>query len=1048
MIDPQEYTLTADATQEVEDQLARFERDRSIGSVSLSDYTPPTNDVSYGAVLTELARIDLEHSFGEGRSSVASSYIEAFPDVFCKDHFRTQLAFEEFRLRRRYGQDISSAKVAEMYDVNGNGWPKIQLGSEKPYTRSASPELETSPHPTPTVHYPRVGETIAGYPLVHRLGEGAHSRVFLARQPDLVSRLVVLKVTPQSTEESDQLAQLQHTNIIPIFSIHLEKGLSCICMPFLGSTTLADLSARSDRWTFLDGPAEELVSTILERKFATIHVRSGDKMESKSQLENCEPNDIDCVAKKVASLPIESLTPAHAGLTKLLELNYSDAFLSLVIGAVDGLAHAHERGIIHRDLKPANILITDDGRSVLLDFNLAVSAEEGESRLVGGTLPYMSPQQLEAIETSAPADTRDDVFSVGVVLYEILSGELPFRETSYHGSRDLERMISQRQKPPVPLCKKNARLAPGLESIVNRCLAANREGRYRHAGELLEDLTRQRDHLPLLHAPNVSWKERFLKWIVRNPRISSASTVASVAAIVLGLSTLVVLQRGQRIERLGAYTKYQQFLSAYPDAVMALSTPGREPDILASGLMQSAALMTQWNVCKTPLTADGRFARLGEQEQRTISQRLARLAYLMAAAKTDQLLQSNPSKMTAEKQAALRWNQLAIELDSSLKYLATYQRNRMLARLGDSTAEINSVFDLPRSTSPGLGVIVAADARDAESLHRFCSAQLESQPTDVIAWFNLATADWHLGNLDEAIAGYGFCDRMHPRSYVTLFNRGLCYLDRGKPDEAFSDFTACLRIRPGSLTSRFNRAVAMRNMGDLPASLQELDVVIASDQASTRMVLLRRQIHAALGNEKQAAADLESAMRIQPRDANDWVALGVSQLASSPDVALKSFQSALKINSTHYSAMQNIAHVYAERLAQPERAIDFLDRLISLRPQAASPIASRGILHARLKRFQAAEQDARLAAMLSPTGLEQLQIAGIYALASDGTRDTVELTNQHARKMAVQFLSRALRSNASLAKLAVGDADLANLRNDAEFRRLITSAILLLEKSQ
>ena len=107
------------------------------------------------------------------------------------------------------------------------------------------------------------------------------------------------------------------------------------------------------------------------------------------------------------------------------ELGYVQAVLWLVARLADGLAHAHERGILHRDLKPANILLGDDGEPLLLDFNLAADTKlrsHASAALIGGTLPYMAPEHLQALKdgTRLP-DARSDLYSLGAILFELLT---------------------------------------------------------------------------------------------------------------------------------------------------------------------------------------------------------------------------------------------------------------------------------------------------------------------------------------------------------------------------------------------------------------------------------------------------------------------------------------------------------------------------------------------------------------------------------------------------------------------------------------------------
>jgi len=165
--------------------------------------------------------------------------------------------------------------------------------------------------------------------------------------------------------------------------------------------------------------------------------------------------------------------------------------ISLGIQLAQGLAAAHEQGVIHRDLKPGNLRLTPDGRLKILDFGLARLIEpEGDGTLtatltksqeVTGTLPYMAPEQLRGQK----ADLRTDIWAAGAVLYEMATGERPFKEqTAPALAADIIH-----KAPPAPRSLKPD-MSPGLEAIIRRCLEKEPEKRYQSANQLAIDLRR------------------------------------------------------------------------------------------------------------------------------------------------------------------------------------------------------------------------------------------------------------------------------------------------------------------------------------------------------------------------------------------------------------------------------------------------------------------------------------------------------------------------------------------------------------------------------
>ena len=268
----------------------------------------------------------------------------------------------------------------------------------------------------------------------------------------------------------------------------------------------------------------------------------------------------------------------------LARLGPVDTCLSVAAQLADALAHAHARGVLHRDLKPANILLTDDGQPMILDFNLSDDVVAGGHTclMVGGTLPYMAPEHLRSIESGKAVDQRADIYSLGVILFEMLTGALPFPHRRGPLGQVVSDMIADRQQPPsvrrvessIPRC---------VDAIVRRCMEPAPDARYRSAGELHEDLRRQLDDLPLRVAADRSIRERAGKWIRRHPRLASASTMAMISAVVLTIVAGMWVLRGWQIARLEAVAQFQRVDEQIAAARTMLSLPDRDNPALAEG---------------------------------------------------------------------------------------------------------------------------------------------------------------------------------------------------------------------------------------------------------------------------------------------------------------------------------------------------------------------------------------------------------------------------------------------------------------------------------
>ena len=206
----------------------------------------------------------------------------------------------------------------------------------------------------------------------------------------------------------------------------------------------------------------------------------------------------------------------------------------------EGLTAAHEKGIVHRDLKPTNLRITPDGRLKILDFGLAKTLQETDADSqtetmiqtggIAGTIPYMAPEQLRG----EPADERSDIFSLGIVLYEMATGQRPFR-----GKTAPQVIGAILNDPPDPPRAVNSKLSPGLDRIIMKCIRKAPEGRYQSVRDILVDLQ------DIDSSGSSSRVGRFVSFPT-NRVLQLAATIALIAVPV----SLVILNVGGSRDRI------------------------------------------------------------------------------------------------------------------------------------------------------------------------------------------------------------------------------------------------------------------------------------------------------------------------------------------------------------------------------------------------------------------------------------------------------------------------------------------------------------------
>ncbi len=317
------------------------------------------------------------------------------------------------------------------------------------------------------------------YELLEVIGRGGMGVVYRARH-DRLNRVVALKMIRTGAWagpveirrfllEAEAAARLDHPNIVPVFEVGEIEGQHYFSMRLVEGGNLAQ------RCSEFQVPGSELATG-----------------NSKPETRN---------AKLMA-------TVARA------------------------VHYAHERGILHRDLKPANILLDGQGEPLVADFGLAKLAHaEGDATLSGtavGTPAYMAPEQ--AAGASAEHTTGSDVYSLGAILYHLLTGRPPFEAAT-----PMETMRRLLQEEPVRPTALNPQLDRDLETICLKCLEKDSHRRYPSAAALADDLERWRRHEPI-HARASTAFEKTVKWARRKP-----AQAALLGVSVIGLAAFIVV---------------------------------------------------------------------------------------------------------------------------------------------------------------------------------------------------------------------------------------------------------------------------------------------------------------------------------------------------------------------------------------------------------------------------------------------------------------------------------------------------------------------------
>ena len=337
-----------------------------------------------------MIKAELRCRFELGQTPAVGHYLDRFPDLLRADSRVVSLIYEEFCLLEERGKTPDVAAFCDRYPA----W-RDSLVSQLQYHRLFSKAVGLHP---PGPEYPEPGSEFEEFQLVSMIGRGGSSRVYLAHDLSLGGKRVVLKISPDRGQEPKTQGALDHPHIVPVHSVsfHPDGILRGLSMPYRPGLPLDEIVKRV-RPQRRPRTAKILWDALIEGTSPELIPLSADQLSSRRE------SGPSCDGWK--GFPIRG--------------TYSQgvAWIALVLART--LHYAHGMQTFHRDVKPGNVLITLDHGPQLLDFNLAESphsSQRAESAMLGGTLPYMAPEQIEAFlnpDLWGTVGARADIYSPG-----------------------------------------------------------------------------------------------------------------------------------------------------------------------------------------------------------------------------------------------------------------------------------------------------------------------------------------------------------------------------------------------------------------------------------------------------------------------------------------------------------------------------------------------------------------------------------------------------------------------------------------------------------
>jgi serine/threonine protein kinase/tetratricopeptide (TPR) repeat protein len=929
------------------------------------------------------------------------------------------------------------------------------------------------------VGLPQPGDEFAGFRILVELGRGAFAHVYLAEEINLGRRPVAIKVSRPDGDEPQILARLQHTHIVPVHSVcdDPKTGLRVLCMPYFGGANLAQVLEASGGLIPTHHNGRSLVEALDQvSRYFTSHSKllfAGSGSARWKRASQPEPAEPARPALPLMDRRIESFGPSRlrslfsrwvgprAVRQTVLPEQQGDhdqpsrqflhgasaiqAAVWIVARLADGLEHAHSRGLLHRDLKPSNILLAGDGTPMLLDFNLAVESlpqpAETEVRraFIGGTLPYMSPEHLDAFHSggaTAPeaVDERSDIYALGLILFEMLAGEHPFPEVppgcSLQGA--IELLLASRRE--VPSLRARCPDIPwSLDALVSKCVAFDPAGRYARARDLAEDLHRFLEHLPMKHGPEPSFRERMGKFAKRHPALCGTTSIALMSILLIALLWVGIVKTFGALQDVYARLMVRQFDRNFTESQFLLyASAGSDRDLKRGLILATKELEQLENDTGSPPLSAGWPRRLTVTERHRLGEQLVELIMLEARARVMVARRHGSEReRRREMERAIARLGDAERLSPEVPWALYQERAGYLTALGEAdlaAADRRRAADrVPTTchdlTLAGTTLLTQGDLAAAEEALR---RALRQEISSFWAWYVLGHCHYAQKRYLEAAGDFAVCAAREPKFAWVHFNRGLALARAGRLLGARDSYDCALENDREFAEARVNRALVELELNEIDRARIDLTEAIRLGRNDLVVFAALGEAWARLGRREEAERYFASLLERDRGNMVVRVARGMSRVATDPKGAADDFREAL--DRDERSAQAHYGMALLARPTDLAKALGHLDRALDCNANLVDAVQLRALVRARLGDRGALFDVDRL--LESPTANRLYNAACAVAILS------VRTGNSQLLSQSFDLLARALEAGFS-AEEAAADPDLKPLAASPRFDKLV-----------